>query len=342
MRSLRTGFTLALMLTLFAASALAAGPRFTPVQGDIVKKVDAFDYFVDYSGSMMMHHAQIKGEKVVLIKKILDDLNALLPALDYEAGLYTFAPYGVLQRNSKWDRNVMAKGIGLINADRGVFGRRTDLGDGLIDHAPAVAALKGRKALIIASDGEINSGPNPVAEARKLLQANPDLCLHIISVADSKEGQSMLDAIASLKGCTVVAKAGDLLTDDAAMRRFAESIFYEERMEEVIVLRGVNFAFDSDRIDPTGQGILNEVAAAVKRKPGARVLLNGYTDHFGTDKYNLALSQRRADSVKAYLASQGIPPSRMTAQGKGKSFTYDNSTEEGCYMNRRVEFVFME
>ena len=342
MQSIRACLVLAIMSVLLAGVALAAAPRFTPAQGDLVKKVDAFDYFVDYSGSMMLSHNRVKGEKVVLIKKVLDDLNALLPALDYQAGLYTFAPYGAVQRNSKWDRSVMAKSIGLISADKDVFARRTDLGDGFIDHTPAVAALKGRKALLVASDGEVNSGPNPVLEARKLLAANPDLCLHIISAADSEQGQAMLDAIARLKGCTVMARVEDLLADDASMRRFAESIFYEERMEEVIVLRGVHFAFDSDGLDSTAQSILNEVALAIKRNLGAQVLLNGYTDHFGTDKYNIALSQRRADAVRTYLAGRGIPPSRMTAVGKGKSFTHDNSTEEGCYLNRRVEFVFIE
>jgi OOP family OmpA-OmpF porin len=246
----------------------------------------------------------------------------------------------------------MAKSIGLISADKDVFGRRTNLGNGFIEHTAPVAALQGRKALIIASDGEVNLGPDPVAEASKLLQANPDLCLHIISVADSKEGESTLASIAKLKNCTVVAKGETLLKDDAAMRAFAESVFYNQgysqgkpagaKMEDVIVLRGVNFAYNSDRIDATAQGVLNEVASAIKAKSGAQVQLNGYTDHFGTDQYNQALSQRRANAVKAYLVKQGIPANRMTAQGKGKSFTYDNKTEEGCYMNRRVEFLFAE
>ena len=350
MRALHASIALVLMLGLFAASVpaatLTANPiperKLAPVQGDVTKKVDAFDYFVDYSGSMMMTHKQFGSEKMDMVKHILEDVNDLLPALDYQAGLYTFAPYETILRQGKWDRGLMAKGIGQLHADKDVFGRRTDLGDGLIAHAGTVAAAKGRKALIIASDGEINTGPNPVIEARNLLQANPDLCIHIISVADTEQGQAMLDAIARLKGCSVSVKAADLIKDENALRQFAEDVFYEEKMEEVIVLRGVNFAFDSDRLDATAQGILNEVAAVIARKPGSRVLLNGYTDWFGTDAYNLKLSQRRANAVKAYLTTRGIPASRFTAQGMGKSFTYDNNTEEGCYMNRRVEFVFVD
>jgi len=54
----------------------------------------------------------------------------------------------------------------------------------------------------------------------------------------------------------------------------------------------------------------------------------------------MKLSQERATSVKTYLAKQGIPASRMTAIGRGKSFKYDNKTDEGRAMNRRTEVSF--
>ncbi len=342
MKAVRMCILAVVTVLLYATAGYAAQPRFLPVEGYFDKKVDAYDYFVDYSGSMMMKHKPLGIEKIAMVKSVMGDINTLLPALDYTAGLYTFSPYGPVLPHKPWERRLMQNAVEDLRISLDIFARTTDLGDALIAQGKVIATEQGRKAMLIFSDGEVNRGPNPIIEARNLLERNPELCLHIVSVADTEQGQATLDAIARLKRCSVSARAWDLLQDDAAMRQFVSDIFYEEKIEEVIVLRGVNFAFDSATIDPTAQGILNEVALAIIRQPGTKVLLSGYTDHFGTDQYNQGLSQRRADSVRQYLIGRGVEPGRLIARGRGKSFTYDNSTEEGCYMNRRVEVTFIE
>ena len=68
------------------------------------------------------------------------------------------------------------------------------------------------------------------------------------------------------------------------------------------------------------------------------IIAVGHTDSIGSDKYNNRLSQRRADSVKAYLVSKGIEPNRIYTEGKGeKQPIADNKTREGRAKNRRVE-----
>ena len=60
----------------------------------------------------------------------------------------------------------------------------------------------------------------------------------------------------------------------------------------------------------------------------------------GTDAYNLRLSLRRAEAVKAYLAEKGIALDKLASEGRGESFKYNNGTEEGRQQNRRVELHF--
>ena len=64
----------------------------------------------------------------------------------------------------------------------------------------------------------------------------------------------------------------------------------------------------------------------------------GHTDWIGTDKYNQKLSERRANAVKAYLVSKGVPAEKIFTEGKGKKQPIaSNKTREGRAKNRRVE-----
>jgi len=74
-------------------------------------------------------------------------------------------------------------------------------------------------------------------------------------------------------------------------------------------------------------------------QPELNVEIQGHTDSIGSAAYNLNLSQRRADAVKAYLISQGVNASTLTAKGYGKTKPISsNETAEGRAQNRRVEF----
>ena len=105
------------------------------------------------------------------------------------------------------------------------------------------------------------------------------------------------------------------------------------------LLKGVKFEFDSDRLTPESKEILNGVAETLKAYPEVNVEVSGHTDYIGTDAYNLALSEHRADAVKTYLGGRGVEDKRMTPVGYGKTVPIDNNdTEEGRENNRRVEF----
>lgn len=107
-----------------------------------------------------------------------------------------------------------------------------------------------------------------------------------------------------------------------------------------LVLEGVNFDHDRATLRQDAYPILDQAAEALKEWGDVKVEVNGYTDSRGKDRYNLRLSQRRAEAVRNYLIGKGIAPERLIAKGFGESRPVaDNKTEEGRFKNRRVELV---
>ena len=308
------------------------------------KRIESFNYMFDYSGSMMMSFKDLGMTKAAAAKKVMQRVNAMVPDLGYQGGLYAFAPYGAVVKQGPWNRAQLASGINALKDNLEVFGRFTPMGNGIQAHNAVISQMTPRAAVILVTDGESNRGVSPVDEVKAIYASNPNVCFHVISFATSPEGQATLNAIAALNSCTVMVNGSDLLQSDAAVDKFVGDVFCRDRIavvEDVVVLRGVNFAFNSAELSPEAQGILNEAARIILERPELKVRLLGWTDSIGTDAYNKKLSLRRAESVKNYLVGQGVPASRMVAEGMGKSFRYDNNTEEGRYMNRRTELVFM-
>jgi len=86
----------------------------------------------------------------------------------------------------------------------------------------------------------------------------------------------------------------------------------------------------------------DRVSETIKKYPGFTVRLEGHTDNRAPLEYNLKLSRRRAESVKRYLVSKGIPAAAVTTAGFGYGRpAASNSTREGRRVNRRVEFILV-
>lgn len=106
----------------------------------------------------------------------------------------------------------------------------------------------------------------------------------------------------------------------------------------LMTLTGVNFAFDSSAIDPKSERILDQGVNALNEANSINVHIEGHTDSRGSEEYNQKLSERRANAVREYFISKGIPASRLVAAGAGESRPVgSNTTDGGRYENRRVE-----
>ncbi|MGZ9148547.1 MAG: OmpA family protein, partial [Candidatus Deferrimicrobiaceae bacterium] len=103
----------------------------------------------------------------------------------------------------------------------------------------------------------------------------------------------------------------------------------------------VNFDYDKSQVRKTDVGELQKALAFVKKYPGYKISVEGHTDSRGTDKYNQALSERRAGAVKKYLLDNGATDGdKINAVGFGESKPIaDNKTQKGMFENRRVEIL---
>lgn len=129
----------------------------------------------------------------------------------------------------------------------------------------------------------------------------------------------------------------EALSKVAATRRTADGM--------VIDLSNDSFKFDFDKatIRPENRELLSRLAGILLASHGYRLHVYGYTDDVGTAEYNQALSERRAEAVRDYLAKSGIPSDIMTTKGFGKSSPRVNGkSTEAREKNRRVEIGIVD
>lgn len=102
----------------------------------------------------------------------------------------------------------------------------------------------------------------------------------------------------------------------------------------------VLFAVDQHVLTPQGQTTLAGQAQWLVANPDYTAIIEGHADEQGTRQYNIALGERRAQSAKAYLVSQGIDASRLKTVSFGKERPVEVCSDEGCYAkNRRAVTV---
>lgn len=135
---------------------------------------------------------------------------------------------------------------------------------------------------------------------------------------------------------------GGSVDDGTEVRRGTDPLDPEDdvvKMEVPIVLEGITFETNKSDITPESEVILMQALKTLQTYPDIVVEISGHTDDVGSNASNQKLSQRRADSVKGWLVSKGIPAERMTAVGYGEDKPrVANDSAENRRLNRRIEF----
>ena len=127
---------------------------------------------------------------------------------------------------------------------------------------------------------------------------------------------------------------------DELKRQMADLQAKETDRGLVMTLGDVLFATGKSDLKPGAMERLGKLVAFLGKYTDRNVIIEGHTDSVGSDEMNQALSQRRADAVRAYLLAQGVAANRVIAVGKGESLPVaDNGNAAGRQQNRRVEVI---
>jgi len=125
---------------------------------------------------------------------------------------------------------------------------------------------------------------------------------------------------------------------EARQRQEAASMS-EEARRAAFENENIHFDFDKYVLTPQAMMILDDKAAYLREHPGVRVLVEGHCDDRGSNEYNLALGDRRANSAKDYLVKSGVAENRITTISYGEEQPLCMQQNESCWSrNRRDQF----
>ena len=227
----------------------------------------------------------------------------------------------------------------ITDAVRGVFGDeadkcRADVDDNFAVDMPAAASLPAILQLI-------KDVPNAsvIVKGDTIAVNSPDAATLEKLVADIKAAAPGLNVVAEGPLDIENEIKNSLTAADEAMNRLGDNPDPHD-VARALSLQVINFQLDKAFIPEVNKPVLDRAAEIMQKVPDMQLMIIGHTDSQGSDAYNMDLSRERAESVKEYLVSKGVDASKLTTKGMGEQDPIaDNSTEQGRFRNRRIEFT---
>ncbi len=345
--------------------------------GALVQKTNNFEVILDTSASMEEAHSwmysdpdtspdkygNIQTTKLEYEQQLVQLFNNTIPPMKLTAGLRDFAGKRWLTRN--YDTKLWYGMAPYVKEDLGkaIFTVNTAGVESPLDAALDAATmdlkpLAGKSAVIVFTDGL--DMPKAVASAQAMKTAMKDnICIYAVQIGNDPRGTALLQQVVKAGECGALVNAKDVGTA-AGMAAFVEKIFLgppppppPPAPAPVVVpppaaappaapekLEAIYFDFDKYVIKPEGRDALKRNADWLQQNPGAKVVVEGNCDERGTNEYNMALGQRRADAAAKYLVDLGVAKERIGTVSYGEEKPVCTEKTEACWSkNRRDDFV---
>jgi outer membrane protein OmpA-like peptidoglycan-associated protein len=201
-------------------------------------------------------------------------------------------------------------------------------------------------SIALASLGILGAGCNSLTKTQKGAAIGAGAGGTIGAIIGKAAGNTALGAIiGGAVGGTAGAFIGRNMDRQAAeIKQTVPGATVIREGEGILVKFDSGILFDTNKADlkAAARTNLQNLSASLVNNPQTNILIVGHTDNVGTDALNMALSLRRAEAVKAFIAAGNVANSRLSTSGKGESEPIaDNNTVEGQAQNRRVEIVIV-
>jgi OOP family OmpA-OmpF porin len=319
---------------------------------DLIRTADNFIILFDTSGTT---NEMVPGKtisKIQAAKNLLKERNSWLPDLGFQAGLYIYTDHETLVGTFKEVYGMQAYNRGRFAAaidqlpEKGQGG--TTLNAGLSPLRKVVTGLSGKTAIIMFTDGKVTRtrGTKKPLQIAQEIARDRDVCFYLISSATEAVNEQLLASVSNINTCSRVIPLTAFMDNPLYLSGalFTVKTSSYERLVPVtqvvgFVTNDMLFDFDSSVIRGEYEAKLDQLGSYLKGNPNAYVVAAGYTDSIGPEEYNLALSERRAESFKSRLVNNyGIDANRIVTLWFGDfNPVADNATSQGRRLNRRVE-----